>query len=107
MKPKPTVKHNQGNLAKTATVTPTEGGNRKTAHFKRGKKTARLGRGSEITAQSVETHALETFGSAAKADHWLNRPNPLFHGQTPRRVIQADPSTVEAALVRIDHGVYT
>ncbi|MBL8294231.1 MAG: DUF2384 domain-containing protein [Bryobacterales bacterium] len=66
-----------------------------------------ISRGPEVTAQSVEAHALETFGSAAKAEHWLNRPNPLFQGQTPRQVIQANPSTVEAALVRIDHGVYT
>lgn len=84
----------------------TESDTRKTAHSKKRRETARM-RTSEITAQSVEAHALETFGSAAKAEHWLSRPNPLFHGQAPRQIIQADPSTVEAALVRIDHGVYT
>lgn len=35
--------------------------------------------GREITAQSVKAHALDTFGSAEKAEHWMSRPNPLFH----------------------------
>lgn len=60
----------------------------------------------KVTAASVAAHALDTFGSAAKAEHWMNRPNPLLHGNTPRQVIESDPSTVEAELVRIDHGVY-
>ena len=62
--------------------------------------------GQEITAQSVEAHALDTFGSAVKAEHWLSRPNPVFQGKTPRQIIKVEPSAVEAALVRIDHGVY-
>jgi hypothetical protein len=36
----------------------------------------------------------------------MNRPNPLFHGKTPAEVIEFDLVAVEAALVRIDHGVY-
>jgi len=63
-------------------------------------------RGRAITAQSVKAHVLDTFGSAEKAEHWMSRPNPLFRGQTPRQVIQSDPSWVEAALVRIDYSVY-
>ena len=59
-----------------------------------------------ITAQFVTKHALDTFGTVEKAEHWLNRPNPLLHGKTPFQIMQADPSGVEAALVRIDHGVY-
>src|SRR6266849_6672543 len=43
-----------------------------------------------ITAQSVQAHALETFGSPEKAGHWMNRPNPLFQGRTPLQVIQSD-----------------
>lgn len=62
--------------------------------------------GTPVTAESVEKHALDTFGTVEKAEHWLNRPNPLFSGKTPRQVLRADPSWVEAALVRIDYGVY-
>jgi uncharacterized protein (DUF2384 family) len=62
--------------------------------------------GQEITAQSIKAHALDTFGTAEKAEHWMSRPNPLFHRKTPLRVIQSDPSSVEAELVRIDHGFY-
>ncbi len=51
-------------------------------------------------------HALETLGSPEKAEHWMNRPNPLFHGKTPAQMIKSDPVAVEAELVRIDHGVY-
>lgn len=63
-------------------------------------------RGEIVTAQSVEKHAHDTFGTLEKAEHWLNRPNPLFDGKTPRQVLQADPYWVEAELVRIDYGVY-
>jgi uncharacterized protein (DUF2384 family) len=59
-----------------------------------------------ITVGSIEAHALETFGSQQKAEHWMTRPNPLLQGKTPREVSLFDPSAVEAALVRIDHGVY-
>ena len=61
----------------------------------------------EITAKSVEAHAQETFGSAEKAKHWLNRPDSVFRGKTPRQIAKVDPSWVEIALVRIDHGVYS
>ena len=62
--------------------------------------------GLAITAQSVKAHALDTFGSAEKAEHWMSRPNALFHWKTPIQVIQSDPLWVEAELVRIDYGVY-
>ena len=62
--------------------------------------------GKAISAQSVKAHAVDTFGSAERAEHWMNRPNPLFHRETPLQVIQSDPSSVEAELVRIDYGVY-
>jgi uncharacterized protein (DUF2384 family) len=62
--------------------------------------------GKTVTARSVEEHALDTFGTVEKAEHWLRRPNPLFGGKTPQQVLQADPSWVEAELVRIDYGVY-
>jgi Protein of unknown function (DUF2384) len=59
-----------------------------------------------ITRESVAAHVLETFGSSEKARHWLNRPNPLFHGKTPAEVLKIDLMLIEAELVRIDHGVY-
>lgn len=59
-----------------------------------------------ITMQSVRLHALDTFGTAKKSELWLNRTNPLFNGKTPLEVAKADPSWVEAELVRIDYGVY-
>jgi uncharacterized protein (DUF2384 family) len=60
----------------------------------------------DITIQEVHAHALETFGSAEKAGHWMNRPNPLFQGKTPKEVVKCDPSSVDAALARIDYGIY-
>jgi uncharacterized protein (DUF2384 family) len=61
---------------------------------------------SKFTAHSIEAHALDTFGSVEKAEHWLNRPNLIFRGQSPRQAIQADPTAVEAELIRIDHGIF-
>jgi uncharacterized protein (DUF2384 family) len=63
-------------------------------------------RGREISRQSVNAHALATFGSSEKAQHWMNRPNPLFDGKSPAQVIEFNLVGVEAELVRIDHGVY-
>jgi uncharacterized protein (DUF2384 family) len=61
---------------------------------------------SQCSPASVAAHALATFGSPEKAQHWMNRPNPLFQGKTPAQVIESDPVEAEAELVRIDHGVY-
>src|SRR5437868_2294375 len=57
----------------------------------------------EITAESVRVHALETFGSVEKTEHWLNRPNHVFQGRTPLQAIESEPSAVEAELTRVDH----
>ncbi|MGD0771892.1 MAG: antitoxin Xre/MbcA/ParS toxin-binding domain-containing protein [Candidatus Solibacter sp.] len=54
----------------------------------------------------VLRHAAETFGSAEKADHWLNRPNHVFQGRTPLEMLAIDPKSVEIELSRIDYGVY-
>ena len=61
---------------------------------------------NQISRNSVAAHALATFGSPEKAQHWMNRPNALFDGKTPAQVIESDVIAVEAELVRIDHGVY-
>jgi uncharacterized protein (DUF2384 family) len=60
----------------------------------------------ECSPASVKAHALTTFGSPEKAQHWMNRPSPLFQGKTPGQAIESDLVEVEAELVRIDHGVY-
>jgi putative toxin-antitoxin system antitoxin component (TIGR02293 family) len=60
-------------------------------------------------AQAILTHALETFGSAEKAWHWLERPNTLFAGSSPLHLLQTDATQyelVEDELTRIDHGVF-
>jgi hypothetical protein len=64
------------------------------------------GSGGSLSRDSIAAHALVTFGSPEKAQHWMKRPNPLFHGKTPAQVIEFDLVGVEAELVRIDHGVY-
>ena len=55
---------------------------------------------------ALRAHVLETFGSAQKADHWLNRSNHVFGGKTPLQMMESDPQAVEIELTRIDHGVY-
>ncbi len=60
-------------------------------------------------AQKVLQHAFETFGSAEKAWHWLERPNLLLAGATPLHLLQNDPTQYELVddeLTRIDYGVF-
>ncbi|MGB7555869.1 MAG: MbcA/ParS/Xre antitoxin family protein [Candidatus Korobacteraceae bacterium] len=54
----------------------------------------------------VLAHAVETFGSRTNANAWLNKPNRLFHNQTPLQILTEDPAAVEEELVRIDHGMF-
>jgi uncharacterized protein (DUF2384 family) len=61
---------------------------------------------AKVSRESIAAHALDTFGSPEKARHWMNRPNRLFQGKAPKRTIESDLIEVEAALFRIDHGVY-
>jgi RNA polymerase sigma-70 factor, ECF subfamily len=61
---------------------------------------------SSTPSGQILTHAAETFGTAEKADHWLNRPNHIFQGRTPLEMLAIDPQTVEIELSRIDYGVY-
>src|SRR5690242_11494587 len=55
---------------------------------------------------ALRAHALDTFGSAMKMNHWFNRPNQVFQGRTPLEMMASDPRAVEVELTRIDHGVY-
>jgi len=60
-------------------------------------------------AQVIVAHALETFGSEAKAWLWLERPNVLLGGAAPIKLLQTDPASyelVEDELTRIDYGVF-
>ena len=59
-----------------------------------------------VTIQSILAHALDTFGSKEKMSHWMTRPNPLLQGKTPEEAMTTDLPSVEAALGRIDFGVY-
>lgn len=54
----------------------------------------------------VLAHAVETFGSRTNANVWLNKPNRVFHNQTPLQILTEDPAAVEEELVRIDHGMF-
>jgi putative toxin-antitoxin system antitoxin component (TIGR02293 family) len=67
--------------------------------------------GAEVPpeAQAILAHAFETFGSAEKAWHWLERPNTLLAGASPLQLLQTDPTRyelVEDELTRIDYGVF-
>lgn len=55
---------------------------------------------------TVLSHAVDTFGSRTNANAWLNKPNRVFHNQTPLQILTEDPAAVEEELVRIDHGMY-
>ena len=55
---------------------------------------------------NVLAHAVDTFGSRANANAWLNRPNRLFANKTPLQILTEDPAAVEEELVRIDHGMF-
>ena len=55
--------------------------------------------------QNPLPHTPSHFGTPEKALHWMNRRNPLFQGRTPAQLIESELAKVEAALVRIDHGV--
>lgn len=54
----------------------------------------------------VLAHAVDTFGSRTNANAWLNKPNRVFHNQTPLQILTEDPDAVEEELVRIDHGMF-
>jgi uncharacterized protein (DUF2384 family) len=52
-------------------------------------------------------HAVETFGSAARARRWWQRPCRVFGGQAPCEVARspAGAERVIDLLMRIDHGL--
>ncbi len=58
------------------------------------------------TYAAVLSHAVKTFGSRTNANPWLNKPNRVFHNQSPLQILTEDPAAVEEELVRIDHGMF-
>ena len=54
----------------------------------------------------VLAHAVATFGSRVNANAWLNKPNRVFHNQSPLQILTQAPDAVEEELVRIDHGMF-
>jgi putative toxin-antitoxin system antitoxin component (TIGR02293 family) len=61
---------------------------------------------SAVSYAAVLSHAVDTFGSRANANAWLNKPNRVFHNQSPLQILTQDPAAVEEELVRIDHGMF-
>ncbi len=59
-----------------------------------------------IAYAAVLKHAVETFGSRTNANAWLNKPNRVFHNQSPLQILTEDPAAVEEEFVRIDHGMF-
>jgi uncharacterized protein (DUF2384 family) len=73
------------------------------------KMTARVAAGDTTDMNEyalVLAHSVDTFGSRTNANAWLNKPNRVFHNQTPLQILTEDPAAVEEELVRIDHGMY-
>ena len=64
----------------------------------------RLFRLARIAAQ-----ATDVLGSTEKAARWLQRPNRALGGREPLRLLDTDAGAraVEAALGRIEHGVFS
>src|SRR5271166_5588928 len=66
------------------------------------RETQNLGSNEEVAGLArVLAHAIETFGSRANANAWLNRPSRVFGHQSPLQILTQDPAAVEEELVRI------
>ncbi len=65
---------------------------------------------SEVIVRTVEikTLAERVFGSPAKADDWLSRPNPSLSAQRPLDLLKDElgAAVVREMLERIDHGIF-
>lgn len=79
--------------------------------FKRRKKNEQLLEQDEsdrlLRVVSIVAAAEETFGTAGKAQEWLNRQNRALEGETPLAMADTDRGAraVEALLGRIGHGI--
>lgn len=61
-----------------------------------------------IRTIEIKTLAERVFGSTAKADAWLSRPNPGLSGQQPLEMLKDElgAAVVREMLERIDHGIF-
>jgi putative toxin-antitoxin system antitoxin component (TIGR02293 family) len=69
--------------------------------------------GSEISPAAIRNLEMRVlaervFGDQAKADAWLNRPNPSLSGQKPVDLLGDELGTavVRETLEQIDHGIF-
>src|SRR5260370_21895722 len=46
----------------------------------------------QVTSATVRAHARQAFGDVGKTDHWLRRPNQLFKGRSPLKMLEVDPA---------------
>jgi putative toxin-antitoxin system antitoxin component (TIGR02293 family) len=62
-----------------------------------------------IDADAVIARAIEVFGNSEKAASWLDRPNRVLAGATPRSFLSTPEGRekVLTVLGRIEHGVYS
>lgn len=56
----------------------------------------------------IAAEADRVFGDPARADRWLRRENPAFHGRTPLELLKTEigATMVETLLHQIDHGIF-
>ncbi|HEX8241841.1 MAG TPA: MbcA/ParS/Xre antitoxin family protein [Longimicrobium sp.] len=59
--------------------------------------------------EKIVEHAIETFGSRAKAEQWLRRPNRALGNDKPEDLLEQEEGVVrlEKVLGRIDHGLFS
>ena len=69
--------------------------------------------GSEMSAGAIRNLEMRVlaeriFGDEAKADAWLNRPNPSLSGQKPVDLLSDElgAAVVRETLEQIDHGIF-
>lgn len=57
----------------------------------------------------IEARAAEVFGDPVKAAAWLDRPNRVLSGVTPRSLLLTPEGTQQVLTIlgRIEHGVYS
>ena len=69
--------------------------------------------GSEMSPAAIRNLEMRVlaervFGEEAKADAWLNRPNPSLSGQKPVDLLSDElgAAVVRETLEQIDHGIF-
>ena len=63
------------------------------------------------SAEIIRSRAVEVFGSADKAQTWLNRSRKIFNGRSPEQIIEAGDTDmmreVLEALIAIEFGSFS